>query len=85
MAEARNMIEPREPKFQWGQPVATTADLVNDGSYPDLPLDALLTASGTKGEIVNVGLVEDTGIPVYLVEFPDGKVVGVFEEELAPV
>ena len=38
----------------------------------------------SSGEIVNVGVVEDTGEPVYLVEFPDGKVVGVFEEEIVP-
>ena len=76
------MAEPRIPKYQWGQPVATTTDLVNDGSYPDAPLDALLAAQGTQGEIVNVGMVEETGVPVYLVEFPDGKVVGVFEEEI---
>jgi len=79
------MAEPKEPKFQWGQPVATTADLINDGSYPDAPIDALLAASGTRGEIVNVGLVEETGDPIYLVEFPDGKVVGVFEEEISPI
>lgn len=76
------MAEPREPKYQWGQPVTTTADLVNDGSYPDAPLDALLAAQGTRGEIINIGLVEDSGEPVYLVEFPDGKVIGVFEEEI---
>lgn len=78
------MAEPREPKFQWGQSVATTADLVNDGSYPDAPLDALLAAGGTRGDIVNVGLIEETGEPVYLVEFPDGKVIGVFEAEITP-
>jgi nitrogen fixation protein NifZ len=76
------MAEPREPKYQWGQPVATTVDLINDGSYPDAPIDELLEAAGTKGEIVNVGLIEETGMPVYLVEFTDGKVIGVFEEEL---
>ena len=79
------MAEPKEPKYQWGQPVSTTEDLVNDGSYPDAPVDALLAAKGSRGEIVNVGLVEETGDPVYLVEFPDGKVVGVFEEEISPV
>jgi nitrogen fixation protein NifZ len=78
-------IEPREPKFQWGQPVTALADIVNDGSYPDAPVDAVLAARHARGEIVNVGLVEDTGTPVYLVEFPDGKVVGVFEEEIAAV
>ncbi len=79
------MAEPREPKYQWGQPVTTAVDLINDGSYPDVPLDALLAAAGSKGEIVNVGVVKETGVPVYLVEFPDGKVVGVFEEELVSV
>lgn len=79
------MAEPREAKYQWGQPVTATADLVNDGSYPEMPLDALLAAAGARGEIVNVGLVEETGEPVYLVEFTDGKVVGVFEEEIAAV
>lgn len=78
-------IEPREPRFQWGQPVSAVADIVNDGSYPDAPVDALLAAQDARGEIVNVGLVEETGVPVYLVEFSDGKVIGVFEEEIAPV
>lgn len=78
------MLDPQEPKFQWGQPVVTTADLINDGSFPDAPIDALLAAQGTRGEIVNVGLVEETREPVYLVEFQDGKVVGVFESEIAP-
>lgn len=76
------MAEPRDPKYQWGQPVQAAADLVNDGSFPDAPLDALLAAAGTRGEIVNVGLIKDTGEPVYLVEFADGKVVGVFEQEI---
>lgn len=79
------MAEPREPKFQWGQSVTTTIELTNDGSHPDVPADALLAALGARGDIVNVGLVEETGEPVYLVEFPDGKVVGVFEEEISPV
>lgn len=78
------MLDPQEPKYQWGQPVVTTADLINDGSFPDAPIDALLAAQGTRGEIVNVGLVEETREPVYLVEFQDGKVVGVFESEIAP-
>ncbi len=74
----------KDPKFQWGQTVVTTIDLVNDGSYPDFPHEALLEAAGTRGEIVNVGVVEESSSPVYLVEFDDGKVVGVFEEEITP-
>jgi nitrogen fixation protein NifZ len=79
------MAEAREPKFQWGQPVSTNVDLINDGSYPDAPLEALLAPTGSRGEIVNVGVIEETGDPIYLVEFPDGKVIGVFEEELERV
>lgn len=80
-----NLREPRTPRFQWGQPVVTLEDLLNDGSYPDLAEAALLAEAGARGEVVNVGMVEDSGIPVYLVEFADGKVIGVLEEELAPV
>ncbi|CAG0950494.1 hypothetical protein MTYP_00163 [Methylophilaceae bacterium] len=78
------MAEPREARFQWGQPVKTTMNLVNDGSYPDVPADAILAEQGEHGEVVNVGLVEETGEPIYLVEFADGKVVGVLEEEIEP-
>lgn len=80
-----NLKEPRTPRFQWGQPVVTLVDLLNDGSYPDLTESALLAAAGARGEVVNVGMIEDSGLPVYLVEFADGKVVGVLEEELAPL
>lgn len=94
MAEAENTIsglagfslkEPRTARFQWGQPVMTLVDLLNDGSYPDLAETALLAGAGTRGEVVNIGVIEETSQPVYLVEFADGKVVGVLEEELAPV
>lgn len=79
------MLDVREPKYQWGQPVVAAADLRNDGSYPDATDDALLVAAGTRGEIVQTGMHEESHTPVYLVEFPDGKVVGCLEEELAPV
>lgn len=79
------MIEPREAKFQWGQRIVTTADLFNDGSYPERDPDELLVGSGTQGEIVNVGHHEELNLPVYLVEFEAGPVVGCFEEEIAPL
>jgi len=78
------MLDPREPKYQWGQPVVTLTDLANDGSYPDMPEDALLAESGSRGEIVQVGMHTESNMPVYLVEFPDGKIVGCLEEEIAP-
>jgi nitrogen fixation protein NifZ len=76
------MIEPRTPIYQWGQKVTTEADLFNDGSYPDHDADALLVAAGSEGEIVQVGYHEEAKVPVYLVEFPGGHVVGCLEEEL---
>ena len=82
--EALKGLVQKDPKFQWGQTVVTTVDLVNDGSYPDFPQEALLEARGARGEIVNVGVVKESSSPVYLVEFADGKVVGVFEEEIIP-
>ena len=78
------MLDIREPKFQWGQPVKTVVDLINDGSYPDMEDEALLVASGTQGEIVQTGMHEESNTPVYIVEFSDGKVVGCLEQELEP-
>ena len=76
------MIDIREPIYQWGQPVKAAIDLVNDGSHPQYPADAVLAAAGTKGEVVNVGHHEESNTPVYLVEFDGQVVVGCLEEEL---
>lgn len=76
------MDEIRLPKFQWGQPVLAIVDLVNDGSYPDCAIDELLAPQGTHGEVVQVGNHVDTQTPIYLVEFPNGRVVGCLEEEI---
>lgn len=78
------MIEPREPKYQWGQPVLACIDLVNDGSYPEQPAQALLVETGTPGEIVQIGTHMESNLPIYLVEFQTGHVVGCLEEEIAP-
>lgn len=77
------MAEQQIPKYQWGQNISCQMDIINDGSYPDTPVDALLVEQGMQGEIVNVGNIEETGAPIYLVEFSNGKVVGVLEEEIA--
>ncbi|MCC9624180.1 nitrogen fixation protein NifZ [Thalassospira sp. MA62] len=76
-------IEPRTPKFDWGQRVMAMTDLYNDGSHPGEPEDALLVASGDFGEIVNVGMHTESNTPVYLVEFGDQRVVGCLEEEIS--
>lgn len=78
------MIEPRLPKFQWGQRVRCLIDLVNDGSHPNAPEDALLAAAGATGEIVQVGAHVDTNTPVYIVEFEEKFVIGCLEEEIEP-
>lgn len=77
------MMEQRQPIYQWGERVTALADLVNDGTYPDQPADALLVAAGTVGEIVNIGHHEEANVPVYLVEFGGRMVIGCLEEELA--
>jgi nitrogen fixation protein NifZ len=76
------MIGLRQPKFEWGQKVLAEIDLCNDGSYPDHDIDAVLVAAGSQGEIINVGHHQDINIPVYLVEFASGHVVGCLEEEI---
>ena len=76
------MLDIRQPKFQWGQPVVALIDLVNDGSYPGVELEGLLIDKGTRGEIVQTGMHEESNTPVYLVEFPGGKVIGCLEHEI---
>lgn len=79
------ILEPRLPKYQWGQKVKTLIDLYNDGSYPDVPDEALLVGLGTTGEIVQVGSHTDTNTPIYLIEFSERLVVGCLEEEIVPL
>lgn len=72
-------------KYDWGLRVRATADLRNDGSYPDRAENELLVKTGDLGEIVNVGAHVETETTVYLVEFSPRLVVGCFEEEIEPV
>ncbi|MBT9597258.1 MAG: nitrogen fixation protein NifZ [Vitreoscilla sp.] len=75
------MLDLREPKFQWGQPVVAATDLYNDGSLPGAPEDVLLVVAGGPGEIVQVGHHAESNLPVYMVDF-GVAVLGCFEEEL---
>jgi nitrogen fixation protein NifZ len=79
------MIEPRIPRYQWGQRVKALADLRNDGTFPDASLDALLVSVGDVGEIVQVGTHTEANMPIYLVEFSEKLVVGCLEEEIIPL
>ena len=76
------MIEPREPRFQWGQSVVALVDIYNDGSMPEIAEDLLLVVAGGPGEIVQVGHHEDANVPVYMVDF-GVAVIGCMEEEIA--
>lgn len=76
------MMEPAARKYQWGQRVRASVDLVNDGSFPDQPANAVLAREGDVGEIVQVGTHIDSNTPVYLVEFASKLVVGCFEGEI---
>lgn len=78
------MLDIREPKYKWGQPVVALIDLLNDGSHPKAEPDALLVASGTQGEVVQTGMHEESNTPVYIVEFAGGEVIGCLENEIAP-
>jgi nitrogen fixation protein NifZ len=77
-------IEPRTPLYRWGQRVVALDDLVNDGSYPQRPVDALLAERGAVGEVVKVGHAMEANEPVYLVQF-DGCVIGCMELEIVAV
>jgi nitrogen fixation protein NifZ len=75
------MIEPRAPKFQWGQQVFAAVDLYNDGSMPELEEDRLLIAAGGPGEIVQIGHHSEANVALYMVDF-GLCVLGCLEEEL---
>jgi len=75
------MIEPRAPKYQWGQAVLAAVDLYNDGSLPDVEEDRLLIVAGGPGEIVQVGHHSEANVPLYMVDF-GLCVLGCLEEEL---
>ena len=77
------MAEAQTAKYQWGQTISSQVDLINDGTFPDVAAEAILVEKGTQGEVVNVGTIEETGTPVYLVEFTNGKVVGALEDEIS--
>lgn len=77
-----DLPDPNLHKFQWGQPVWAATDLYNDGSLPDAHEDQLLVVAGGPGEVVQIGLHEETRVPVYMVDF-GVAVLGCLEEELS--
>jgi nitrogen fixation protein NifZ len=79
------MMDSDKPRYEWGERVRAIADLFNDGSYPEQPLDARLVQCGEAGEIVQVGRHTESGTVVYMVEFALNRVVGCLEPELLPL
>ncbi|HYD32144.1 MAG TPA: nitrogen fixation protein NifZ [Azospirillaceae bacterium] len=77
-------FSPREPKYDWGIRVTASVNLMNDGSHPQSEAGTILVPTGTPGEIVRIGHIPEANVPVYLVEFPAGLLVGCFEEEIVP-
>jgi nitrogen fixation protein NifZ len=77
------VMELRTPAYAWGQRVIALDDLLNDGSHPERPADAVLALRGSVGEIVKIGHAHELNEPVYLVQFAD-CVVGCLEIELVP-
>ena len=72
----------RAPRFEWGQRVRALTDLDDDGTHPVAPADGRLVSRGAQGEIVQIGHHVEADVPIYLVEFGNGIVVGCREEEL---
>ena len=77
------MIGPAMPRYDWGQKVIASQDLVNDGTFPELPEEALIVPQGGLGEVVQVGVHSDSNSVVYMVEFGPHRVVGCLEHELS--
>jgi len=71
-----------------GDMVFAATEIRNDGSVPDLPVEALLAKPGNRGVLLNTGHLEDQPNAVlYLVRFEDdnrelGPPIGCWPEEL---
>ena len=70
------------PKFEFGDEVRIVRNVRNDGTYPGLPIGALLIRRGSTGFVTNVGTFLQDQL-IYTVNFIDqNKIVGFREEEL---
>jgi nitrogen fixation protein NifZ len=74
-----------------GDVVYAASHIYNDGSIPEIPLDTLLAAPGTRGVLIETGhLEEQPERKVFLVRFEDqelnlGPPTGCWEEELSVI
>lgn len=70
------------PEFEFGQEVRIVRNVRNDGTYPGLPIGALLVRRGCTGFVTNVGTFLQDQL-IYTVNFLElNKIVGCREEEL---
>jgi nitrogen fixation protein NifZ len=75
--------------LQPGDIIFAANRITNDGSVPGLPENAVIAEPGTRGVLVNKGLLEaQPNLTIYLVRFeqPDGDLgppTGCWAEELA--
>lgn len=72
-----------------GDIVYAATEIRNDGGIPELPKDALIAATGTRGVVINIGYLEENpDQELYLVRFEDtdlnlGPPTGCLPEELS--
>ncbi|MCB1907600.1 MAG: nitrogen fixation protein NifZ [Rhodocyclaceae bacterium] len=74
--------------YRIGELVFASQRIVNDGSLPELPEDAVLAEAGRKGVIVRCGHLAESREEIFLVRFADeggtlGPPVGCLADELA--
>ena len=78
-----------ESEYNVGDVVYAVCEILNDGSLPDYPEDALIAKKGAKGVVINEGHFEDfPDKNLYLVRFEGddqvlGPPIGVWPKELA--
>ena len=82
-----NTLENLEP----GDMVFAAVEIRNDGSVPDVPVEAVMAQPGTRGVLLNTGhLEEQPEVTLYLVRFEDenrdlGPPVGCWAEEIRSI
>lgn len=74
----------RLPEYHVNQTVKCIIDLFNDGTFPEKSESELLVKKDTEGVIVQTGMHEESQTPIYMVDFANSIVIGVFEEEITP-
>ena len=77
-------------QYQPGDIIYAAADIINDGSIPELAAQALIAATGTRGVVLNIGHLEEfPDKSLYLARFEAGEdkalgpAVGCWPEELS--